>query len=264
MIYCCIVLTPEESDFDSNGEIRTSSILHFYELAASAHVEALDIGPDDLIKDDRMWVLSKVKVQYMADANSESRKKAFAPGKSVKVITYPVSQKFVTFRREFCILPGDSDYPVNPAADGSWVDGMQRPDREEALLVGTSQWTIVNFKTRKFERTDLNFLTTEGEHELIEGKFEKLRGANPQYAGDFVVPEEDIDRNEHMNNSHYIEIAQIITSRQVNEYAYVNFAKETLLGDRILIYQEEQEEGLYVEGRLGSEDGAIVFQTIIR
>ena len=264
MIYCCIMVTPEESDFDSNGEIRTSSILHFYELAAGAHVESLGIGPDDLIKDDRMWVLSKVKVQYMKDANGESRKKAFAPGKSIKVVTYPVSQKSVTFRREFCILPGDSDYPVNPKADGAWIDGVPRPEKEDALLVGASPRPIVNFRTRRLERTEIDFPTTEGEHEMIEGKFEKIRGESLNYAGDYVVPEADIDRNEHMNNSHYIEIAQIVTGRRVKEYAYVNFAKETLLGDRILMYEEEQEEGLYVEGRLGSEDGAVVFQSIIR
>ena len=258
------MVTPEESDFDSMGEIRTSQILHYYELAAGVHVEALGIGPDDLIKDDRMWVLSKVKVQYMTDENGESRKKAFAPGKSIKVITYPVSQKSVTFRREFCILPGDCDYPVNPDANGAWVDGVQRPEKKDALLVGTSQWTIVNFKTRKVERTNLDFLTTEGEHEMIEGRFEKLRGESLQYAGDYVVPEEDIDRNQHMNNSHYIEIAQVVTGRRVDEYAYVNFAKEALAGDRILMFEEEQEDGLYVEGRLGSEDGDIVFQAIFR
>ncbi len=263
MIYCCIMLTPEKSDFDDNGEIRTSSILHFYELAAGVHVETLGIGPDDLIKDDRMWVLSKVKVQFMTDDNGSSRKQAFAPGKSIKVVTYPVSQKSVTFRREFCILPGDSDYPINPV-DGVWTGGVQNPDKEEALLIGASQWTIVNFKTRRVERTNLDFPTTEGEHEMIEGKFEKIRGENLEYAGDFVVPEADIDRNEHMNNSHYIEIAQIVTGRRVSEYAYVNFAKETLLGDRILMYQEEQKDGLYVEGRLGNENGDIVFQTIIR
>lgn len=263
MIYCCIMLTPKESDFDENGEIRTSSILHFYELAAGVHVEALGIGPDDLIKDDRMWVLSKVKVQFTTDENGVSRKQAFVPGKSIKVITYPVSQKSVTFRREFCILPGDSDYPINPA-DGAWVDGVQRPDKEEALLIGASQWTIVNFKTRRVERTNLNFPTTEGEHEMIEGKFEKIRGEDLEHAGDYVVSEADIDRNEHMNNSHYIEIAQIVTGRRVREYAYVNFAKETLLGDRILMYQEEREDGLYVEGRLDGEDGDIVFQSIIR
>ena len=264
MIYCSILVTPEESDFDENGEIRTSRILHFYELAAGVHVEELGIGPDDLIKDDRMWVLSKVKVQYMTDENGETCKKAFAPGKSIKVVTYPVSQKSVTFRREFCILPGDSDYPINPAEDGSWVEGMQRPLKEDALLIGSSQWTILNFKTRKIERTNYDFRTTEGEHELIEGRFEKIHGGNLKYVGDFVVSEVDIDRNMHMNNSHYIEIAQLASGRRVEEYAYVNFAKETRAGDRILMYEEEQEEGLYVEGRLGSEEGETVFQTIFR
>ena len=264
MIYGSIVVSPQESDFDSKGEIKTSRILHFFEEAAEVHVNAIGYSPDVMIRDDRIWVLSKIKLQFMKDENGESLKKAFRPGQKYIVVTYPVGQKAVTFRREFCILPGDADYPLNPDEEGRHLEDIQAPDREKAIVIGSSQWTILNFKTRKVERTKLDFESTEGKHEMIEGRFEKIHGTDMTYVGDFVVPEEDIDRNLHMNNAHYIEIAQLATNRPVDEYAYINFAKETMAGDRICMYVEEQEEGTFVEGRLGSESGEIAFQTLYR
>ena len=235
MAHFTIDIEVTEEDFDKNGKIRADRVFQFFQEASEGHVNSLGIGPDDLIKRDYIWVLTKMRVRYTGKMK---------PGERYICTTFPVSQKRATFKR---------DYYINYAADGA--------DPDKAVVIGASQWCILNHKTRKLEKTDIMFDTPEDEIDMIEGVFPKIHGENPQYIMDHTVNARDLDYNDHCNNTRYIAISEEATGKNVRESLYVNFANETRFGESFSIFTEEHEEGTYVEGR--RDDGTVVYQLII-
>ena len=228
-----IEVTP--SDFDESGKIRADRVFQFFQDASESHVNALGVGPDDLIKRDYIWVLTKMRVRYTGEMKA---------GEKYICTTFPASQKRATFKR---------DYYINYAKDGA--------DPEKAVVIGASQWCILNYKTRKLEKTDIVIDTPEDEIEMIEGVFPKIRGENPQHVMNHSVNARDLDYNDHCNNTRFIALSEEATGKNVKEGIYVNFANETRFGETFSIYTEEHDDGTYVEGR--REDGTIVYQLII-
>ncbi|MCQ2547340.1 MAG: thioesterase [Clostridia bacterium] len=228
-----IEVTP--SDFDESGKIRADRVFQFFQDASESHVSSLGVGPDDLIKRDFIWVLTKMRVRYTGEMKA---------GEEYICTTFPANQKRATFKR---------DYYINYASDGA--------DPDKAVIIGASQWCILNHRTRKLEKTDISFEMPEDEIDMIEGVFPKIHGENLQFVMNHHVNARDLDYNDHCNNTRYIALSEAATGRNVKESLYVNFANESRFGEEFDIFTEEQEEGIYAEGR--KQDGTIVFQIII-
>lgn len=228
-----IDVNPE--DFDEFEKIKADRVFQYFQNASESHVNSLGVGPDDLIKRDYIWVLTKMRVKYTGEMKV---------GEKYICTTFPASQKRATFKR---------DYYINYASDGA--------DPEKAVVIGASQWCILNYKTRKLEKTDIAFDTPDDEIEMIEGVFPKIHSDSPQYVMDHSVNARDLDYNDHCNNTRYISLSEEASGKNVKESLYVNFANETRFGESFSIYTEEHEEGTYVEGR--RDDGTIVYQLII-
>ena len=54
-------ITLTEQDVEEHGWIRGSSLLHAFETIASAHVDSLDMGFEQMIAQNRIWVMTKIK-----------------------------------------------------------------------------------------------------------------------------------------------------------------------------------------------------------
>ncbi len=236
MAYHTIGIDVEPADFDRCGKIRADRVFQFFQEAAESQVNALGVGPDALSGKGYIWVLTKMRVRYTGEMRA---------GEKYICTTFPVSRKRATFKR---------DYYINYASDGA--------DPEKAVVIGASQWCILNRRTRKPEKTDIIFDAPEGENDMIEGIFPKIHGERPQFVMNHHVNDRDLDYNDHCNNTRYIALSEEATGRNVKEALYVNFANETRLGESFDILMEEQEEGTYVEGR--KEDGTTVFQLMFR
>ncbi|MDO4869370.1 MAG: thioesterase [Bacillota bacterium] len=224
-------------EFDSNGRLKADRIFYYFQEVSEGDVNARGVGPKDLMRQNQIWVLTKMRIMIQGDVK---------PGEEYVCGTFPVRKKSVTYKRDYYIKKGD-----------------------EILIRGAAQWCILDFDTRKPLRTDIEFEEALPEEEMITGIFPKIRCEDPDLLGEHTVTEEDIDFNDHTNNSRYIAIAEQVTGENVTEELFVNFASETRLGDVIVLYGEKQEsqtgpdaKATYVEGR--NRSGERIYQMLFR
>ena len=225
-----------DDDFEAGCRMRADRVFHYFQDASEAHVNALGVGPEDIIKEGRIWVLTKMHVMFLGET---------PPNKKYICTTYPVNQKHVTFKR---------DYYINDADDGA--------DPQKALITGASQWCIINNRSRRIEKTELSFEIDANEKDMIAGAFPKIHAKEPTFVCRHKVCSEDIDYNGHCNNTVYIVQAEKAAKEPIRKELYVNFASETRLGDEFGLFSEKQENGIFVEGR--RKDASIVFQMLCR
>ena len=228
-----ILLLKEKSafknkDFDESGNVRASALLRHFEQIATDHAEMMGIGHDDLIKENRIWVLSKLRFRMHGRIRA---------GELYDIATYPSTGRGAAYPRGYYIC-----------------------DEDENLIVSAmSQWCVVDFETRKLVRSALEF---SGEYIDIpagEEKREKIKYKEPQSAGVHIVTEEDLVINCHVNNCRYADMTSDVLGRNDYQSFTINFLRETVIGDRIDLLTERAEDGGdIVVGML--EDKSVVFQ----
>lgn len=229
----------DPDEFDGNGRLKADRIFYYFQEASEGDVNARGLGPADLIKNDQIWVMTKMRIRIDGELK---------PNVEYVCGTFPVQRKSVTFKRDYYIKEtGD--------ASGSF-------DTSDILVRGAAQWCVLDYYTRKPVRTDFQFEYATEEEEMIPGRFPKIHPQDPQFIMEHTVTVEDIDYNDHTNNSRYIALAEKGTGSNVIKDLYVSFIDETRLGDEIKLYCEEQEGGTYVEGRKAS--GEQIYQILFR
>ena len=93
-------ITLTEQDVEEHGWIRGDSLLHAFETIASAHVDSLDMGFEQMIAQNRIWVMTKIKyVVY----------KRVDPGESYHLGTYPRPKKGILFYRDYYLWDKNGD-----------------------------------------------------------------------------------------------------------------------------------------------------------
>lgn len=217
----------KSSDISDNGYVKAARILFYFQEIAAAHATDLGIGYDDLIKDDRIWVLSKVKYKLNGKISLNNR---------YIIETYPRGKKGVIYLRDYYI----------------------KDETGKVIAAGESHWCVINFKTRRVERADLQFGDDFIETEAIPEGIERIKLKAPVKVGAHVVQREDLDVNEHTNNCRYADMIGEITGRDDYREFNIHFVKESRLGDAIDIYREDSEQGELFTGRLS--DGSVIFQ----
>lgn len=219
------------SDFDRNGKIKASSLMHTFEDVAIKHADQLGVGWADLMKDNLIWVLNKLRFQIHLAMKADA---------VYQMETFPRKQKGVTFFRDYYIYD-----------EGGHL-----------AAVGTSQWCVINFVTRKIERNGVSFEGNYIEREAFAGGIAKLKINDGALAfiGSHHVTEEDLDENEHVNNCRYADMVENVLEGHTD--FTINFVKEARLGDEIRLYQEPQQDSVLVAGKLA--DGTVIFQAKVR
>ena len=177
-----------ENDFDENGNIRASSLLHSFQDIAAEHADILGVGREHLMERGWIWVLSKVKLKVYG---------AIEADKDYVLTTCPRPKKGLIFPRDYYLRAAmASDTAV--------------------LAAGMSQWCIINFLTRKLERNDIDFQGQCIEQAPFEEGIEKIRCSAPQDAGSHLVTEDDLDVNRHVNNCRYADMVSEVPAQPVN------------------------------------------------
>lgn len=217
----------KESDFNEDGTVKLSSLLFFFQEAATAHANVIGVGRDALLEKNVVWILAKMKVRILA---------ALGTGTGYYVMTYPRAAK-----SRFC--PRDY-YLYN--------------ENDELVVVGSAIWSLMDWTTRKVVRaTDLDFGGTFREDEAFPEGFEKVRAKEMVPVMEYIVAPEDIDENQHTNNCRYADMAALAASSSGVKEIVIQFSKETREGDVITLEREAADDCEIVGGKL--DDGQTVF-----
>lgn len=216
-----------DEELHSGGNIKACSLLLRFQEIAAAHAEALGIGFDELMKNNRIWVMSKLRFRLYDK---------FRAGEEYIIETYPRPKRGVTFFRDYYVYDSDN----------------------RLVAAGISHWCVINFESRRIEKTDIDFDGEYTDKVPFEDGIAKIRAGELLPAGEHIVSEEDLDKNRHTNNCRYADmVEEMIGGKEYNDFT-INFSKEALLGDVIKLYREKSADGFIVAGKLG--DDTVIFQ----
>ena len=219
------------------GELRPSAFLNHTQEIAGLHANILGFGYKDLIKENQVWVLSRVKVKYLL---------------------YPKwgdTLTLETWHKGMLSLFGLRDFVLH--------DSLGR-----RAVVATTSWLIMNTRTRRIDRSTIfnseaYIMSRNNDSNAIEEPCGRIRRL-PQmdYARRHTVLYSDVDMIGHTNNAKYIEWitdsieVEFLKCHRISEFQ-INFNAETRIGEQIDIYKKEAtgESGrtLFFEGRRGDE-----------
>ena len=208
---------------NKNGEVRPISIIRYLGEASEIHSENQNIGIDELRKNNHGWILYKWKVKI--DKYPKVRDK-------IIIETWTSSfYKFYAYR-EFMIY--DNNMNEIGRARSLWI--FLDTKRKRPTRIPKEFNKIYDFVD---ERVFDDFWDLKKEIE-IAGKV------------DFHIRKSDIDYNNHVNNSNYLEwILETLPLKLENEYFLNEFEilykQESLYGERIISYSDE---GNHLEDRL--------------
>ena len=230
------------SDMDIHDRALPSHILQKFQDAAVIHASAIGAGYDDLIADDRIWVVTKIRYTIIEQVLENI---------PLNITTWPQPKGTMDFCRDYLITDKDG----------------------KTLIKGTSKWCITNVKTRRLVRArDFDYLNGNGIYCLdknYEDPYFNLRPFDFSSLEPVLVHQvryTDLDHNMHMNNTNFASLS-IDSIENIEQYVVqemqVNFLCECRYKDTIKTYVKKNNE-LEYEVMGVKNDGIISFHTFMR
>ena len=227
------------SELDSRGNLALPSFFAIFQEAALLHAEVLGFGESYCAEEERMWVLSRLRVEF--ERSPVHREK-------ILVETWPKEPQGPLARRDFLIY----------GADG------------ELCTRATSGWILLNTRTMRPVRPQQIFsnFDLEGVGEAIEGSAPKVPNCDGD-AGDVQVSARysDLDQNNHVNNTRYVRWFLDCFSPQ--EFARfdvsgfdINYSRSAAWNDAVLLKRWDVPGSTTVRGYLN--DGTESFSAVLR
>ncbi len=190
------------ADFTPGGEVKCSALLHAFQDIAGKHAESVGLGYDDLMARNLIWVITKSRLRVM---------EKLLPDTQYTLLTYPRRTGSLIYDRDFWVL--------SPSG--------------EKLVVGTSQWCVVNYVTRHVEQTGLDFPGVYNPEPAMPEGIGRLRPRDLVPVGAHTVVQGDLDGNNHTNNCRYADMAMEVLGVEAARELTMTFVSETRLGDEI-------------------------------
>ncbi len=224
---------------DPFKHFKISSFLSIAQEIAGVSATRMGFGYDDLIKDNNVWVLSRVKVKYLRPPRWRER---------VKMQTWHKHEEGLMALRDYELLTEEG----------------------ESIAVSTSSWLIMNMKTRRLKRTS-DILGDKGMHCMDRHAIAKSCGKltapdNLEHIYTKRVRISDIDYNLHANNARYADwIIDAFGMNFLKEHPLdeiqINYNTECTFDTFVDIYKAPVEGGsFYVEGRSNERN---IFQSLV-
>ena len=167
-------------EVDINGVANLASLCNYLQEAAGNHAEKLHVSIDDLGKDNKTWVLSRLRLSITKQPRL---------GQTFTVRTWPSGTDRLFTTRDFEILDDDG----------------------QPLVKATSVWLVIDRTTRRpyrlpesvvnLIRPDTPRALTIDLHQQLPEPDQTVRSA------ELIARRSDLDINGHVNNVHYIEWA---------------------------------------------------------
>lgn len=231
----------EVDHVDFNGSLKLSSLFTYFQDIAGLHSENLNMGMETLYENHNvLWVLARIRVD---------------------IIRYPLLNEEIII----------DTWPQEPDRVGFARDFLVRDIQGNILAKAVSTWVIIDVNTRRLKKTKsvyTGYPPTVKER-AIDCKLGNLKPRGPlEMVYKRTVRYSDIDVNKHLNNSKYVDfIMDCFSLKDHEKYSIksieVNYSKEALPGDSIIIYKDISEVNsnlIYIEG-INEKDNKLTFKT---
>lgn len=212
------------------GKLSTSFLFWQIQDIAWEHAELLGLGYDNLQKEQQFWVLSRLLVKI---------KRRPKWGEKFTLETWPVGTEGILALRDIRFLD----------------------EKGETIIQATTSWLVLNQKTKRIERLDLETFPFHNERVMKETAG-KVRSPQSDKAVNFTPALfNEIDINQHFNSGRYLE--RIIDSynfdfHEKNELIEfeINFAKEGTPNDSLAVKKQYLDNNNHLCSVLRQSDGA--------
>lgn len=227
------------ADVDMFSRIRLGSLVNFMIQSAIKSADELGFGFSNLKEHQLFWVLSRLTVEIYFTLTWY---------RSITVETWPKSIEGIFYLRDFII----------------------KDEMNEVLAKATSAWLALDMESKRPKVIDSK--RTEAFHLLNDKNAlsyspEKI---NQKALGHSIIKEPvyfDIDLNKHLTSTRYVDWIMDFLPVEFHKVNYpkklsINYLKETMLGQKILINKEIMGNEFLFEGVL-LENGKPTFRAKI-
>ena len=218
-----------ENDFEDIN-LKPEAVLQQFQNIALEHAKLLGLGFSEMIKKNLLWIVMRIKYEII---------RLPKPDELLTIITYPQAKNFLEFDRDFLI----------------------KDIHNNIIIKGTSKWCLLDKTTRHLAKmTSIDYPFQLNKQPAFDGKFLKTETIIPNFAPDYSykVLADDIDQNNHMNNTVYSKLtlsALRLKNEKITSFQ-INFLKEAVLGDRIDVYKKTEEDGYNLLGKLCEKENS--------
>lgn len=221
-------------DIDSRKQATIPALVRLMQEAAMEQVVALGISVWDLDAHHISWILMRKHLEI---------KRIPKHGEAIRIMTHPSGFERIFTYRDFRVF-----------------------DAQDNLIAHSSTaWILMNTQTRKLARIP-DFILSLGDKlppetvflPKVETHIPKMK--QPQWETPFRVSWHDLDFNQHLNNTYYIQWMldslpqRVLQYQQIKEMS-VQYQAEALLGERLLSQACELSEKRYAHRLIREEDG---------
>ncbi len=218
-------------DADASFHLKPAAFMDLAQELAYWAAGELGFGFDDLQTHGTAWVLSRMHIRFTDMPLWRDK---------VRLITWHKGLEGLFFLRDF----------------------RMEDETGKERVACTSSWLVVDAQTHRLMRSDRleNMVQpdTQSPDNAIENSCPKVqlpRGVEAEKTGEHRVSYSDLDILGHTNNARYvvwamdcIDPAQTADARVKD--LYINFIKETRLGDVVELFSVHDADGWTVEGRV--------------
>ena len=216
-------------DTDARANLKPAAFMDFAQEIAYWAANDLGFGYDTLHVHHTAWVLTRMHIHFEEPLKWRE---------NVTLYTWHKGASGLFYLR---------DFDLKDAAGNSRVKA-------------TTSWVVIDERTRRMVRPeDLKDLLNPDMKvdDAISEPVQKiaLPKGEPGMTGERTVSYSDLDINGHTNNSRYVVWAMDCLPKEVTDSPvkdlYINFVKETLPGDKVLLSAQNDGSAWYVEGKVG-------------
>ncbi|HYQ59301.1 MAG TPA: acyl-ACP thioesterase domain-containing protein [Draconibacterium sp.] len=212
------------------GKLSTSYLFWQIQDIAWEHAEMLGWGFDNLQKEKRFWVLSRLRVEIV-------RRPEW--GEKFSVETWPSGTEGILALRDIHFMD----------------------EKGNSIIKATTSWLVLDMATKRIVRLELDSIPFEKER-VLDKNAGKVNAINSKDEITFTpVLFNEIDVNQHFNSGRYLE--RIIDSydfdfHETNELSEleVNFVKEGIQDDRLGIKKQIIDKNSHICSVVRESDGA--------
>jgi len=165
-------------DVDLNNRLKLNELFNYLQETASNHADILKLGFNDLIIQDLGWVLSWAKVEISSFPGF---------GETIKVRTWPKCRYKLFSMRDFIVTNGSDD----------------------TLFKVSTAWLMINVKTKRITdiRNLIQQICYQPDQIALNDLPEKIAiGPERNILFTKKIRYTDLDINQHVNNTKYIEL----------------------------------------------------------
>jgi medium-chain acyl-[acyl-carrier-protein] hydrolase len=218
---------------DSNGTATIPNLIDYIQETAWQHASHLNIGYHSMLKNNMAFVISRMMLKT---------RRLPAWNEIISVETWIRPPDNIQAIREFTI----------------------RDNNRNLIAAATISYILIDIKTRRLRKIPGSLPNCFDNDNLFEENLNKI----PTYEkkirlGCHSVKPSDLDMNKHVNNSKYVRwifdyLPQSWSCKYPPNSIQINFHNETKLGNEVVIFLEENDRTLTIEG-IENNTNKIVF-----